>query len=116
MTPGTNISALETNGHTTELCGTASNPHIRQGGFEHCKAQKKGRREHEYHLSCNKLKGYLKPGGNSGFSSSGMEGTDGLVGFEEFPAFPDLTMPFLGGIANVEHQTPPTDQNFIVLT
>jgi ATP-dependent RNA helicase DHX8/PRP22 len=50
-----------------------------------------------HHLSWSKLKGYLKPGGNKDFSPSGA-GELRLFGLEEFPAFPDLTIPFLGGI------------------
>lgn len=54
------------------------------------------------YLSFNKLNGYLDPGGNSGFSS-GVEGSAGGFGedaLDEFPALPDLTMPFFGGIEN----------------
>lgn len=50
--------------------------------------------------SCSKLRGYLDPGGNKGFSPSTLGPFDSvdLADFDEFPAFPDLTMPFLGGI------------------
>lgn len=59
-----------------------------------------------YHLSCSKLKGYLEPGGNNDFSPSGMEVTNELVDLEEFPAFPDLTIPFLGGICRCLQSKP----------
>lgn len=51
------------------------------------------------YLSCSKLRGYFDPGGNRGFSS-GVLGwaSAGFVDFAEFPAFPDLTMPLLGGM------------------
>jgi hypothetical protein len=59
---------------------------------------------HESNLSLSKLKGYLKPGGNRGWPStcgtleSAAAGCFGGGAFEEFPAFPDLTIPFRGGI------------------
>ena len=57
--------------------------------------------EDQTHLSCSRLRGYLDPGGNKGFSSAACGvGVGALEGLEEFPAFPDLTMPLpvLGGI------------------
>ena len=54
------------------------------------------------YLSLSRLSGNFDPGGNSGFSS-GLDGSAGgfwLDDFEELPAFPDLTIPFLGGIPN----------------
>ena len=52
------------------------------------------------YLSWSKLKGYLEPGGNKGFSSGALaKFAGGLDVLEEFPAFPDLTMPLLGGIS-----------------
>jgi len=51
------------------------------------------------YLSLSKLKGYLKPGGNKGGGSVLVDGAGEILSdFVEFPAFPDLTMPFLGGI------------------
>ncbi len=51
------------------------------------------------YLSCSKLRGYFDPGGNRGFSSGVLDtGSAGFVDFAEFPAFPDLTMPLLGGM------------------
>ena len=54
-----------------------------------------------YYLSLSKLSGYFEPGGKSGFSSGllGFGGGLELDAFEEFPAFPDLTMPRFGGIS-----------------
>ena len=55
------------------------------------------------YLSLSKFRGYLNPGGNSGFSS-GLGGSVVLAlafafdGLDELPAFPDLTIPLLGGI------------------
>ena len=52
-------------------------------------------------LSCSKLSGYFEPGGNKGGgfpSSSFGASVASFEGLEEFPAFPDLTIPFLGGI------------------
>lgn len=52
----------------------------------------------ETNLSCNKLSGYFEPGGNKG---GGFPSVSTAVSFEdldEFPALPDFTMPFLGGI------------------
>jgi hypothetical protein len=59
--------------------------------------------EREDHLSFKRLKGYFDPGGNNGGGSAAvtleLPGCNGcLSDLEEFPAFPDLTMPFLGGI------------------
>lgn len=53
-----------------------------------------------YYLSLSRLSGNLEPGGKSGFSSGllGSGSSFELVAFEEFPAFPDLTMPRFGGI------------------
>lgn len=52
------------------------------------------------HLSCSNPSGVLNPGGNRGFSltvsAGGSAGLDDA--FEEFPAFPDLTIP-RGGMA-----------------
>ena len=57
-------------------------------------------------LSFKRLKGYFEPGGNNGGGVSkpgaaddGVD-DDGTAPFdlEEFPAFPDFTIPFLGGI------------------
>jgi hypothetical protein len=55
------------------------------------------------YLSFKRLKGYFDPGGNNGGGSAGVAlevpgCCGGLSGFEEFPALPDFTMPFLGGI------------------
>lgn len=52
-------------------------------------------------LSFNKLKGYFDPGGKSGLSSGFCDGPVSEVcldDFEEFPAFPDLTIPLRGGM------------------
>jgi len=55
------------------------------------------------HLSFKRDKGYFDPGGNNGGGSAGVAlevpvGCGGLSDFNEFPALPDFTMPFLGGI------------------
>ena len=51
------------------------------------------------YLSWRRLSGYFDPGGNRGFSSGAVALVGGgFVLFEELPAFPDLTMPLLGGI------------------
>jgi len=62
--------------------------------------QRYDRREY---LSFKRLKGYFDPGGNNGGGSADtaleVPGCNGcLSDLEEFPALPDLTMPFLGGI------------------
>lgn len=53
-------------------------------------------------LSCNKFSGYFEPGGNKGGGlASAFEESTVSFNFEdldEFPALPDLTIPFLGGI------------------
>lgn len=51
------------------------------------------------YLSLSKLSGNFEPGGNSG-RSSGFEDSRAVLvaALEEFPALPDLTMPFLGGM------------------
>ena len=53
-------------------------------------------------LSFNKLSGYFEPGGNKleggGFASSFGASVVSFEGLEDFPALPDLTIPFLGGI------------------
>jgi hypothetical protein len=95
---GTDKSALATIRHATELCAGPTSRRWTwwlQFSYRH---NRSCREQHVYHLSCSKLKGYLKPGGNNGFSPSGIGATEGLVDFEEFPAFPDLRIPFLGGI------------------
>ena len=55
------------------------------------------------HLSFKRLKGYFDPEGNNGAGSATVplevpDCNGCLSGFEEFPALPDLTMPFLEGI------------------
>ena len=49
------------------------------------------------HLSCSKLNGHFDPGGNKDFSGAASTGRGALF-FDEFPAFPDFTIPFRGGI------------------
>jgi hypothetical protein len=53
-------------------------------------------RKRQTNLSLSRLSGYFDPGGKSGLSSDDV--TSGTVGlaeiFDEFPAFPDFTMPF----------------------
>lgn len=51
-------------------------------------------------LSCNRPSGYFDPGGNKGggLPSTFEESTVSFEDLEEFPALPDLTIPFLGGI------------------
>lgn len=54
-------------------------------------------------LSCRRLSGVFEPGGKSGGGSTlaGMLAeldSEGFEDFDEFPAFPDLTMPLRGGI------------------
>jgi hypothetical protein len=59
----------------------------------------------EEHLSCNSVRGVLKPGGKSGFSSLpwdcpiGPEVGGGVETLDEFPALPDFTIPRRGGIS-----------------
>jgi hypothetical protein len=60
---------------------------------------------HNINLSFSNDSGYLDPGGNSGggFDDAVASSVGGallafLLDFEEFPAFPLETMPFLGGI------------------
>src|SRR5688572_10061592 len=51
------------------------------------------------HRSPNKLKGYLKPGGNMGGGDVGASVVEGeFLSDFELPALPDLTMFFFGGI------------------
>jgi hypothetical protein len=50
------------------------------------------------HLSCNKLNGHFDPGGNKDFSGAALSVGGGGTFFDECPAFPDLTIPFRGGI------------------
>ena len=57
------------------------------------------------HLSCNKLNGHFDPGGNSGFSGVVPSAGGGGLSFDEFPAFPDFTIPFRGGIELGVHVT-----------
>lgn len=52
-------------------------------------------------LSWSMLKGYFEPGGNSGGGPEGSASVESdffLSDLEEFPAFPDLTIPLLGGM------------------
>lgn len=60
-----------------------------------------------FYLSLSKLSGYFEPGGKSGFSSDllGSRGGLELDAFEEFPAFPDLTMPRFGGISYPQQES-----------
>ena len=58
------------------------------------------------HLSPKRLKGYFEPGGNNGAGVSkhkavdiGVDDNGTAFDLEEFPAFPDFTIPFLGGIS-----------------
>jgi hypothetical protein len=60
----------------------------------------------ETNLSCNKLSGYFEPEGNKG-GALPLETSESPISFEdfeEFPALPDFTIPFLGGILLVEDQ------------
>ena len=50
------------------------------------------------HLSCNKLNGHFDPGGKRDFSGAASSVGGGGLFFEEFPAFPDFTIPFRGGM------------------
>jgi hypothetical protein len=52
----------------------------------------------ETNLSCNKLSGYFEPGGNKGGGGPSVSTAVSFENFDELPALPDLTMPFLGGI------------------
>lgn len=59
--------------------------------------------ERREYLSFKRLKGYFDPGGNNGGGSVAValevpDCNGCLSDLEEFPALPDLTMPFLGGI------------------
>lgn len=61
--------------------------------------------------SCNKLAGYLEPGGKSDFSleaaASGARPAATVsfpLDFEEFPAFPDLIIPLRGAIELYTYQ------------
>jgi hypothetical protein len=70
--------------------------------------------ERREHLSFKRLKGYFDPGGNSGGGSAvvtlEIPGCNGdLSDLEEFPALPDLIMPFLGGI----HRCRPLDPRLV---
>lgn len=56
------------------------------------------------YLSFKRLRGYFEPGGKRDFCSFGL-GSGGvfeLEGLDEFPAFPDLTIPRFGGITVVK--------------
>jgi hypothetical protein len=56
------------------------------------------------HLSFKRLKGYFEPGGNNGGGVSKLGAADDGMGpfdLEEFPAFPDFTIPFFGGIPGI---------------
>ncbi len=65
-------------------------PMLRRGG---------GATEGKTHLSWSRLRGYFDPGGNNGLSSGVfVAGGGSWEDLEEFPAFPDLTMPLFGGI------------------
>jgi hypothetical protein len=50
------------------------------------------------HLSFNKLSGHFDPGGNKNFSGEAFSVGCACLFFDEFPAFPDFTIPFRGGI------------------
>ena len=63
------------------------------------------------YLSWRRLSGYLDPGGNKGFSSGAVALVEGgLVLFEELPAFPDLTMPLLGGMRDAVRELEASDR------
>lgn len=50
------------------------------------------------HLSYNRLSGHFDPGGNKDFSGAASSNCCDCLFFDEFPAFPDFTIPFRGGI------------------
>ena len=52
----------------------------------------------ETNLSCNKLRGYFEPGGKRGGGPLSASTAVSLEDLDEFPALPDFTIPFLGGI------------------
>lgn len=54
------------------------------------------------HLSCNKFNGHFDPGGNKDFSGLASSAGGGWLFFDEFPAFPDFTIPLRGGIPREE--------------
>lgn len=65
------------------------------------------------HLSLKRLRGYFEPGGNNGGGVSKLgvvdDGVDddgtGPFDLEEFPAFPDFTIPFFGGMSYLKKFT-----------
>lgn len=98
-------------------CQQLASPNLVSGTFKRGYSISRQIQKRAY-LSCSKLRGYFDPGGNKGFSLSVLDPDEsvGFWAFDEFPAFPDLTMPRLGGISAQGERLEPVHKENLWMT